>query len=244
MFPPFGKELWSDSSAAQAAQYLLTVHKPDLLFVHFSEVDSDQHETGALSIYAREALENNDDLIGQLLARVAPRTIVAIVSDHGFENNNHFVRPRVLLREAHVTGRVELADGLIGALDAPAAAGLRRLIGQGRKSGIAREVPMAEVRARAPGLSRWMAAFDTLPGYVANGENNGPGVGPGDHLGTHLMWPGRPGYRSVLILAGAGIRPVKLGDIDMLQIAPTLAEIQGIRLPAARATSLWRQISR
>ena len=45
-------------------------------------------------------------------------------------------------------------------------------------------------------------------------------------------------------MAGEGIHPLKLGEIDMLQIAPTLADVVGVKLPAAKSTSLWRQISR
>jgi hypothetical protein len=58
------------------------------------------------------------------------------------------------------------------------------------------------------------------------------------------MWPNRPGYRSVFVMAGEGIRPLKLGEIEMLQIAPTLGDVVGVKLPAAKAASLWRQISR
>jgi predicted AlkP superfamily pyrophosphatase or phosphodiesterase len=246
-YPSFAKEIWTDSSAAQAAGYLLTSDMPDLLLVHFSEVDAEEHETGALSIYSRETLENDDDLVGQLLTSVPKGTVVAVVSDHGFENNNRAVRPRVMLKQAGVNGRVEVQDGLIGTPDPAVAALLRKLLQDrgkdGRKWGLSREVPMSEVRAKAPTLSKWVAAFDTLPDFVANEEDHGPAVGPGTHTGAHKMWPNRPGYRSVFIIAGDGIRPIKLGEIDMLQIAPTLAEILGVKLPAAKAASLWKQIS-
>ncbi|MES1262074.1 MAG: hypothetical protein ABUS49_10080, partial [Acidobacteriota bacterium] len=186
----------------------------------------------------------DDDLVGQLLARMPAGTVVAVVSDHGFENSNRAVRPRVMLRQAGVKGRVAVADGLIGALDPAAAGVLRKALAQGRKSGLAREVPMAEVRARAPSHAKWAAAFDTLPDFVANDEDRGPAVGAGSHLATHQVWPNHPGYRSIFIVAGPGVKSVKLGEIDMLQIAPTLAEAAGLKLPAAKSASLWRQISR
>jgi len=242
-YPAFDKEIWTDASAAQAATYLLGADMPDLLLVHFVDVDSEEHETGALSIYSREALENDDDLVGQIVAAAPRGAVIAIVSDHGFENSNRAVRPRVMLMQAGVRGRVEVRDGLIGTSDPAVAAALRKLLPD-RKWGLSREVPMAEVRAKAPMLSKWVAAFDTLPDCVATEEERGPAVGRGPHTGTHLLWPNRPGYRSVFIVAGEGIRPLKLGDIDMLQIAPTLADVLGLKLPAAKAASLWRQISR
>jgi arylsulfatase A-like enzyme len=242
-FPAFVKELWTDASSAQAAIYLLTVEKPDLLFVHFSELDAEEHETGARSIYAREILENNDDLVGQIVAKAPAGTVIAVVSDHGFENANRTVRPRVMLKQAGVSGRVEVADGLIGTADPAVAAALRKLLGAGKKWGLAREVPVAEVRAKAPSHAKWVAAFDTLPDFVANEEDRGPAVGQGPHTGTHVMWPNRATFRTILIVTGAGVKPRKLGEIDMLQVAPTLADALGLKLPAAKSTSLWRQIT-
>lgn len=244
MFPAFEKELWDDSTSAYAAICLLTNDKPDVMLMHMAEVDAEQHETTALSIYAREALENDDDLIGQILKTLAPGTLVALVSDHGFENENRIVRPKVLLRQMGVKGRVDVADGLIGTPDPAVAEALRKLMAQGRKSGIAREVKMAEVKARAPALGRWIAAFDTMPDCVASDQDHGSGVGPGTHLGAHGLWPTRPGYRSVFILAGEGVRPVKLGEIEMLQIAPTLADAIGVKLPAAKSQSLWKSVTK
>jgi predicted AlkP superfamily pyrophosphatase or phosphodiesterase len=244
MFPGFEKELWDDSSSADAGLFLYSGENPDVVFLHMAEADAEQHETTALSIYAREILENDDDLIGQMLKKLAPGTLVAVVSDHGFENDNRTVRPKVLLRQAGIKGHVEVADGLIGTSDNAVAEGLRRLMAQGRKYGIAREVKMTEVKARAPMLGRWVAAFDTMPDCMASDEDRGPGIGAGTHNGVHGFWPTRPGYRSVFILAGEGVRPVKLGEIDMLQIAPTLAEAIGVKLPAAKSQSLWKSVFR
>ena len=244
MFPSFEKELWDDSSSANAALFLLNSEKPDVVFLHMAEADAEQHETTALSIYAREILENDDDLIGQILRSLAPGTLVALVSDHGFENNNRTVRPKVLLRQAGVKGRVEVSDGLIGTPDAAVADALRNLLAGGRKNCLAREVKMNEVKARVPALGRWVAAFDTMPDCVASDEDRGAGVGAGTHNGVHGFWPTRSGYRSVFILSGEGVRPVKLGEIDMLQIAPTLADAIGVKLPAAKSQSLWKSISR
>jgi len=244
MFPGFDKQLWDDSSSADAALYLLIAEQPDVLLVHMADIESEQRDTTALSIYARDILESDDDLIGQILKKIAPDTIVVLVSDHGFENSNHVVRPKVLLKKEGVKGDVEVADGLIGTTSPSVAGALRKLAGESRKTGIAREVKMAEVKARAPSLGKWVAAFDTLPDYVASNEERGSGVGTGPHAGTHGFWPTRPNYRSILILNGAGVRTVKLGEVDMLQIAPTLADIIGVRLPAAKSQSLWRAVSR
>ncbi|MDP9054367.1 MAG: alkaline phosphatase family protein [Acidobacteriota bacterium] len=243
--PGFEKELWDDSSAVRAAVFLLQEERPDLLLVGLSDVDSEQRETGAQSTYARDMLENDDELIGQVLAALPRGTIVALVSGHGFENENFIVRPRVLLKESgKPESAVEVQDGLIGTADRNVADRLRKLLADGHRHGLAREIPMAQVKAKAPGLARWVGAFDTQQNYVASAEESGPALGPGTHLGVSGLWPTRPGYRSVLIIAGEGVLSRKLGEVDLLQIAPTLADILGVAMPQAQAKSLWRTISR
>lgn len=240
----FAKELWDDTSSAQAALYLLEREKPDLLMAYMADVDAEQHETTALSIYAREMLENDDDLVGQIAGKMPAGTLIAIVSGHGFENDNFVVRPKVLLAQRGVKGPVDVADGLIGTTDAGVAAALRKLLADGKPHGIAREVPMAEVRAKDGLRGKWVAAFDTSANTLASDEDRGPALGPGTHLGINGLWPSRPNYRAVMILAGAGIKPRRLGEIDMLQIAPTLADAMGVKLTGAKKASLWPSISK
>ncbi len=244
--PGFQKELWDDASAARAATYVLETSAPDLLLVQLTDVSDEQRQTGAISIYARDALENDDDLVGQMLAKAPQGMVVALVSDHGFENENYLVRPRVLLsqsRRSLAAMPVEVKYGLIGTSDPAVAERLRRLMIDGHRHGIARELPMAEVTERAPALRDWVAAFDTPTNYVATEDDSGPALGPGSHFGVSGLWPSRPGYRSVFAIAGEGIRPKKLGEIDLLQIAPTLADVIGVKLPRANKPSLWPLIA-
>ena len=236
--PGFQKELWDDSSSASAAIWLLQNRKADVVFVHLSDIDAEQRETGALGLYSRQALDNDDELIGRILAAVPPGMVVALVSGHGFENENYVVRPNVLLKGS----RVEVEDGLIGTTNRAAAERLRQYMKDGRKHGIAREVPIAEVKSKAPALGNWVAAFDTPQNYVATAEDHGPALGPGTHKGVSGLWPTRPGYRSVFLISGQGISGGKTGEIDLRQIAPTLADVIGVKLPQAKAGSLWPSI--
>lgn len=232
--PGFQKDLWDDSSATTAAVYCLRVEKPDMLLVELTDLDFEQRETRAFTVYARQTLEDDDEHIGRILAAAAPDTIVALVSGHGFENEDYVVRPRVMVK-----GPVDVKDGLIGTADQAVAEELRQLLKDGRRHGLAREVPMSEVKAKAPNITGWVAAFDTPPAYVAKAQNRGPALGPGTHLAVSGLWPTRPGYRSVFVISGPGIPARHIGEIDLLQIAPTLADIIGVDLPQAKAKSLW-----
>lgn len=245
--PGFEKQLWDDTSSVRAATWLLENRKADVVLVALTDIDSLQRETGALSIYARDALETDDDLIGQMLTAAGGGSTVAIVSGHGFENENYIVRPRVLLKQGSTkadVSKVEVKDGLIGTVDPVVATRLRQLMNDGHRHGLAREVPMSEVKSKDPSLAKWIAAFDTSPNSVASAEDNGPALGPGSHHGVSGFWPTRPGYRSIFVVAGNGIHAQKFVEIDLLQIAPTLAGAIGIKLPQARKGSLWPTISR
>jgi hypothetical protein len=107
-----------------------------------------------------------------------------------------------------------------------------------KKNGLAREVPVFEVRKYAPELSSWVAAFSTLPGYVAIDSNQGAAVGPGNHKGVHGLWPTRPNYRSIFLVSGEHVRAIHLGEISSLDVAPTLASLIGVPLPEAKQPSL------
>jgi hypothetical protein len=250
--PGFQKQLWDDTSAAQAAIYILRNEKPDLTLVQLTDLEAEQSETTSTGVYARDTLENDDDLIGQILAAAPAGTVVVVVSGHGFENENYVVRPRVLLRQAKQPAAsvpVEVEAGLIGTSDANVAERIRKLMTDGHRHGIAREVPIAEVKARGaasmwPNIAGWRAAFDTPANYVATADDSGPALGPGTHHAVSGLWPDRPGYRSVFVIAGGGIPARKLGEIDLLQIAPTLADVMGVTLPQAKKASLWGTISR
>jgi predicted AlkP superfamily pyrophosphatase or phosphodiesterase len=234
VYPRFAKSLWNDESSILALEYLLKYEKPDLSLVHLADLDSEERETGAMSLYSRETLENDDELLGQMLALLPPHAFVAIVSGNGYETEEHLIRPRVM---AHSTA-IDVKYGLIGTSDPAAAVTMRKLLSQ-KNNGLAREVPMTEVKRYAPDLSGWVAAFGTMPGYVATESTQGPAVGPGSHKGVHGLWPLRPGYRSVFVISGDHVRTVRLGEISSLEIAPTLASVLGVPLPDAKQPSLW-----
>jgi predicted AlkP superfamily pyrophosphatase or phosphodiesterase len=96
VYPAFRKSTWNDETSMSGLSYLLQYEQPDLTLVQLVGLDEEQRETGALSLYSRDLLENDDELLGQMIARLPAHSVVAIVSDHGFETQEHIVRPRVL----------------------------------------------------------------------------------------------------------------------------------------------------
>jgi hypothetical protein len=228
-YPTFTKAQWSDASGLQALRYLLEHDRPDLAMVHLADLEGEENETGALSLYSREVLENDDDLIGLALEKRPAHTVVAIVSDHGFDTENYVVRPKVLAG----SGAVEVKYGLVGVTDAKAAAALRKWVGN-KKMGIAREAPLAEVKKAAPEVTGWVAAFVTMPGFVASDSASGKAVGPGNRKGVADAWAARAAF----VMSGEGVKAGRVGEISILDIGPALAEVLGVRLAGARGKAM------
>lgn len=237
--PSFRGPEWNDAVAMRATRYLLEHEKPDLTLVHIADLDAAQHDHGAFSGAARDTLEKADSLIAWTLEKLPPGAVVAVVSDHGFDNAGSIVRPKALLRQAAIEGDVSVREGLIGTADEAVARFLRTQVG---RHGIAREAPMEEVRRMAPHLASWRAAFDMATGHLASNDGQGPAVEPGNGKGSHGLWPTRENYRASFVLWGGGVARARLGEISMLDIAPTLAEILGVDLPAASRKSLWNRL--
>ena len=43
----------------------------------------------------------------------------------------------------------------------------------------------------------------------------------------------------MFVISGEGIPAKHIGEIDLLQIAPTLADVIGVELPKTKRKSLW-----
>ncbi|MSV30713.1 MAG: alkaline phosphatase family protein [Bryobacterales bacterium] len=241
VYPKFKRDLWDDEAGILAVRYLLEFERPDLTLVHIADLDSEAHEKGAFTAAAHKVLENQDRLIGQALEKLPAGTIVAVVSDHGFENIDKVVRPNAMLKAASLPAEAVVSNGLIGVKDARAAAHFRTLAGK-PSSVIAREVPMAEVRKMAPMLKDWIAAFEPSAGHVAAAAQDGAPISEGNHTGTHGLWPTRANYRASFLLWGPGVKRGKLGEVSMLELGPTFAEILGLPLPGAKMASLWPKL--
>ncbi|MEP7271847.1 MAG: alkaline phosphatase family protein, partial [Acidobacteriota bacterium] len=78
------------------------------------------------------------------------------------------------------------------------------------------------------------------PGYYIGGGHEGPVVRMGKRGGSHGFLPEIAEMNSAFFIAGPGVPKGKnLGQIDMRDIAPTLAGILKVRLPAAEGRDLF-----
>jgi predicted AlkP superfamily pyrophosphatase or phosphodiesterase len=261
--PAWRDEIWTD-----AAIDILTKHTPNLLLMHLLQTDTLQHEYGPLTPAAYSAYAYADRCIARVVeaarsAGLLDRITFILTSDHGFGTVTHQIRPNAALAER---GLLQMKDGRykgdVWFLPEGGEASLfirdeakRTELVQQLKSyfatvpGVAGVytnqeaqqfgIPASGSTDQAPDL--YLAA---QPGYSFVGGAQGPLVSDVTPArGTHGYLNTDPDMGALLILSGAHIRHgVDLGDITNLRVAPTIAKILDIRLPAAEEEPLTKAL--
>lgn len=232
-YPAFPHEWMDDRSRALATMAIIQRHKPDLFLVHFVDLDSEAHEAGPFTPEANGILEYTDELIGGIVAMLPAEYSLVLVSDHGFERIDRTINIPLLLARDGIKEPV-LAQG--GVLAAPTPAGAEHL----RKNlknpdyGILREIPKAELQRFSPKLASMEAVFEPAPHTLFGSATQGEVVSKPREKGTHGFWPLRSDYRSIYLHWKRGGKPAQLPEMDMLSIAPRIAQLIGVAAPAPR----------
>jgi predicted AlkP superfamily pyrophosphatase or phosphodiesterase len=226
--------------------------RPDLMVVHFLELDDAQHAFGPRSPQAVAMTERLDAHLGTLFDELRAQgrwddTTVVLVSDHGFAPIEHEVRVGVLLRAMglfDVDGQGRLTtwraffwpQGGSAAiyLHAQASAQDRRrvddviaMLASNPEYGVARVFRGAEVAALG-GLPGAHAVLDARAGFTFGRSFDGPGLVVARTGGTHGHHPGRPEARASFVIRGPGVhRNRDLGLVRLVDVAPTVAYVLG-----------------
>jgi predicted AlkP superfamily pyrophosphatase or phosphodiesterase len=234
---------------------LIAAKRPTFTTVHLRGLDHIEHESGPGSPQAIAALQELDGALGRLIAearKAQPDLVVAIVSDHGFAPIQHDVnligpfvqaglitldkdKKKAASWEAQPWGSASVAVVLARphdtALKAKVGALLTKLAAN-PQMGIAKIADAKEIAAMggSPMASFWL---DFKPGYQMGRDPAAPMLSPGSVKGTHGFFPTQPLMRASFILSGPGVAKKNLGEIDMRDIAPTLAKIMKVDLPGA-----------
>jgi predicted AlkP superfamily pyrophosphatase or phosphodiesterase len=241
---------------------LIETRHPDFITVYMTGLDSEQHASGPFSAESNAVLERIDTLIGKL--RVAAdktasgRATICVVSDHGFAKIEHDVNLYSAFLQAGLFN-VDSANkvtawkampwaaggGAAVMLADPASDALRTRVGDflttlasDPANGIDRIMTHEElVQARAFPNAAFFVSFKT--GYEFGDQFSPPLVSEPTNKGMHGYVPDRPEMRSSFFLIGPGVPAGRsLGEIDMRQIAPTLAGILHVPLPEAELPAL------
>ncbi len=242
-------EVSPDRMRAEAALYLWTRYKPDLLLVHFVHYDQQAHHFGPLSPEALAACEEMDTEIARIreaLAGSGPVTLV-VLSDHGFVPVEKEAAPLVVFAEEKLFGRDKHGKPQLDRLGAVHAGGSFAIYwleepSTEDKNKLHRALQrLQETHAVAEVLGRNRledleadpdaeVMLEAAPGFYFSDRFEGPVVRDTvKDRGTHGQLPTREGLEASFVAVGQGIAPGKnLGRFTLLRVAPTLAQLLGL----------------
>jgi predicted AlkP superfamily pyrophosphatase or phosphodiesterase len=252
----------ADDARARFTAALITAKQPLLVTLHLISLDHIEHEAGPGSAKALATLTKLDATIGRLIAdarKVAPDTVVAIVSDHGFapvtqEINimRRFVEAglvtlhpethKVTAWEAMPWGSASAAVVLARPQDTALQAKVKAVLNAMAANPAYQIAHIADAQEIAHMGGTAAASFwiDFKPGAQMGYNPQAPLASPATIQGTHGYFPSHPEMRASFIVAGASIpKRGSLGEIDMRDIAPTLAKIMNVELPQAEGKPLF-----
>jgi len=261
---PNGEEetVAEDETRAKYAVELLALKHPDFMTVYFTGLDTEEHKSGPFSPASNAVLERIDALVGQVRAAAEEQrpgnAYIAVISDHGFAKVEHDVNLygtflanglftlnaqhkiatwKAMLWPMGGSAAVILADPNDAATRAQVDSILAKLAAD-PANGIARILTHEQVVAgRGLPNAESMVAF--APGYELGYQFVPPLVTAGTSGGMHGYPPDYPEMKSSFFLTGPSIHHDKsLNQIDMRNIAPTLAHILGAKLPDAELPAL------
>jgi predicted AlkP superfamily pyrophosphatase or phosphodiesterase len=251
-----------DEIRARFAIRLLEKKHPGFFTVYLTGLDTEEHASGPFSPKSNQTLERLDAVVGSLRAaaeKTAPgRATVCVVSDHGFAAIQHDVNLYAAFLEAGLfsvdkdqqvtawqamlwpaggSAAVMLADPKDEQLRARVKALLDKLASE-PANGIDRIWSQEEVR-RGGGFPDAAFLVSLKIGYEMAYSLSMPLVTKPSNLGMHGYVPERAEMRSSFFIVGPRISKGKsLGEIDMRQIAPTLADVLHIHLAGAEMAPL------
>jgi predicted AlkP superfamily pyrophosphatase or phosphodiesterase len=249
----FRDEIWT-----RAGEHIITAHKPNLLLFHLLTTDSAQHTYGPDSLAARAALALADAKVGRIVeayrrAGLLDRTTFFVVSDHGFRTYKKTIRPNALLKQKGLSGSAWVVpEGgtamvyVTRATDKAATVAALRALFTGAE-GITEVLTPEDFERHGypqPSANARMAdlVLATGEGYAFNGTPDGDPVvevPAGTSPGSHGFLATDERMRAIFIASGAGIAPgVRLDVVKNLDVAPTVARILGLDLPAAKGRVL------
>ena len=237
-------EIWTD-----AAIHILREHKPNLLLFHLLSLDATHHTYGPGSLAASGAMAFLDGCVARLLdglraAGMDDRATVIVVSDHGFKQVKKQIHVNTALADAHLESKVfALNEGGLALLyvdkknAAETSAALRKqfaaIDGILEVAGPER---FPDLGLPDPAQDPQMADLVLIPksGYAFAAARGGAvSTTVASTSGAHGYVNTDPEIDAIFIASGKGIRPGVLVDrVQNMDVAPTIAALLGLRMPA------------
>lgn len=240
--------VYRDQIWTRAGEYLILNHKPDLLLFHLLTLDSEHHTYGPNTLAGRTAMAFVDACVEKIVnavqaAGIADRTTFIIVSDHGFKAYKSQIRANNALQSAGLGDRAYVLpeggtafvyvseDALVPRVRDVLAGveGIDRVIGATEFSGLGLPTPEKD-----PQFGQLL--LSAKEGYSFSGATGGPVTAAVPQTGgSHGYLASDPDMNAIFIASGYRVTARgKRGEIPNLDIASTIAQLLGVKLPSAK----------
>jgi predicted AlkP superfamily pyrophosphatase or phosphodiesterase len=236
---------------------IVRTQKPKFMTIHLSSLDEEEHGHGPFSAEANGQMEVIDGYLEKLFAAFRandPDAIALVVSDHGFLTLTHrlnlmlaFARADLIQPGGAWKAQPWNAGGMAAIMlnepvEPQTVVQVRELL-QGLKSdannGIAYILDRDALTARGAFPDAYFLVV-MKPGFYLINDPSAPLLSEVRGTpGSHGFSPELPEMRAAFFIGGSGIaRHRDLGVIDMRRIAPTVAQLLNVSLPAATQSPL------
>lgn len=250
--------VWRDDVWTKAGVHMIESHQPNLLLFHLLTTDAVNHRYGPGTLASHTAYAYADAQIGRLLAALdktglRDRATIVVATDHGFKKVTKVIRTNEALVGA---GLIRVENGKAAGCDAYAMpqGGLCFVYVTDPAKRAELLPKLKTLCAGIEGVKQVVDGNDgpTL-GMPTPAENQGmgdlvlyakdgyafkEGVTGGlisdspDYQGTHGYPNSDPQLDGVFIASGYGIKKgEKVARVTNLDVAPTIAELLGVKLP-------------
>lgn len=239
-----------DENVSRMAGYLIRTYKPDLITLHLPCTDGAQHSEGRNGEGVRKAVASADHAIGNILealekAGIADSTAIIVTGDHGFVDTHTSIAPNVWLEQNGLKGKaVFFTTGgstflhLMNARDEKTLQQVKAILGKLPQSykKLFRVIDKQELD-KAGADSTAALALTAIQGFSFSNATDGDVLKPAKG-GTHGYFPDFYEIQTGFIGYGAGFKKGGVMPVIGLEdIAPTIARLLGITLPAADGTT-------
>lgn len=249
-----------DDFTAAVACFLVRSQTPDLLLVHLLDLDATRHQEGFLAPQVDRVLEEEDRRLGQILeasrqAGTFESTAFIVFGDHAYLDVHTCIHLNTALRQG---GLVSLDRG--GRLVdwqawANTCEGSAHIYLRDREDAALREKVLKVIQelkaSPKTGIEEIYGGdqiqelklgggidfvLEARSGFYFTPYLRSQVIEPAEpgHRANHGYHPGRDGYTSLFLAAGAGIRrAIELESMNVVDIGPTMASLLGLRLEQA-----------
>jgi len=254
-----------DNFTTAAASYLIRKRKINLLFLHLLDLDGTRHRYGFRASEVEAVLEDQDRRLGLLLAASREsgsfsETAFIVFGDHAYRDVHTRIRINAAFREAGLLAfdrkgklvswqawanccegstQVTLYDRRDRATHRTVTDVFARL--QKKPQGVVKTVYTREQVERMKVGEHVDYILEARDGCYFVPEIAGPVIAPAEEWfrAVHGYHPDQPGYSSVFLAAGAGVRRgVEMDPFRIVDVGPTLAILLGLNLPDAEGRVL------